>query len=281
MITVNVKGPEADLTISNQYPVSFIAGPCVIEDYDFAMKTALELKNIFEQAGIPFIYKSSFDKANRSSMNSFRGVGIDDGLKILETVRREINIPVLTDIHTSDQAIPVAEVVDMIQTPAFLCRQTDFIQSAASAGKPLNIKKGQFLAPWDMQYVAEKAAETGNQNITLCERGTSFGYGNLVVDMRSLAIMAKTGYPVIFDATHSLQLPGGKGSSSGGQREYVETLAKAAVAAGVAGVFIEVHPDPDCAPCDGPNMLPIDVLPAFLRKIKDLDQISKEIKTVD
>lgn len=279
MNTVKVTGPDVDVHFSNQLPVSFIAGPCVIEGYDFAMKAAFEIKKIFEDAGIPFIYKSSFDKANRSSVSSFRGVGMDEGLKILESVRKEFNVPVLTDIHTADQAHPVSEVVDMLQTPAFLCRQTDFIQSAAKTGKPLNIKKGQFLAPWDMQYVAEKAAETGNKNITLCERGTSFGYGNLVVDMRSLAIMANTGYPVIFDATHSVQLPGGKGSSSGGQREYVETLAKAAVAAGVAGVFIEVHPDPDRAPCDGPNMLPFSALPDFLNKITRLDEISKEIKT--
>lgn len=255
----------------------FITGPCVIESRSFALETAAELKGIFAAAGLPFIYKSSFDKANRSSSESFRGVGMNEGLSILAEVREAIGVPVLTDVHESWQAEPVAEVVDMLQTPAFLCRQTDFIVAVAAAGKPVNIKKGQFLAPWDMRNVTEKARATGNQYLTVCERGTSFGYGNLVVDMRSLPIMAKTtGCPVVFDATHSVQLPGAQGTSSGGQREFVPHLARAAVATGAAsGVFMEVHPDPDRAPCDGPNMLPVKDLPRLLAELKGIHQLVK------
>ena len=277
MKITKVIGPEQVISFSNNSPIKFIAGPCALESYDFGLKTAEELKKIFLEVGIEFIYKSSFDKANRSSSTSFRGVGLDEGLRILETIRSELNIPVLTDIHAMDQAEPVSEVVDMLQTPAFLCRQTDFIQKAASAGKPLNIKKGQFLSPWDMKNVVAKAEETGNRQITLCERGSSFGYGNLVSDMRSLSIMAETGYPVIFDGTHSVQLPGAKGESSGGQREFVALLTRAAVATGVAGIFIEAHPEPDNAPCDGPNMLPFSFLPEFLRSLQSIDNVVKNI----
>lgn len=274
--TVTIDGPEQTVEFAGNKPLAVIAGPCVIEGYDFGLRTAETLKKIFDEAGLPFIYKSSFDKANRSSVQGYRGVGLDEGLKILGKIREELNIPVLTDVHVPEQAGPVAEIVDMLQTPAFLCRQTDFIQAVAAAGKPVNIKKGQFLAPWNMKNVLEKAVDTGNDQITLCERGTSFGYGNLVVDMRSLSIMAETGYPVVFDATHSVQLPGAKGQSSGGQREFVPTLARAAVATGVAGLFIEAHPDPDQAPCDGPNMLPFSYLPKFLSQIKKLDALVKQ-----
>ena len=221
------------------------------------------------------MYKSSFDKANRSSGAGFRGVGMKEGLSILAEVRESRNIPVLTDIHTAEQAAPVAEVADYLQTPAFLCRQTDLILAAASTMKPVNIKKGQFLAPWEMENVLKKARSTGNERITLCERGTTFGYGNLVVDMRGLEIMKKFA-PVVFDATHSVQLPGAQGSCSGGQREFVPTLARAATAVGVAGIFMEVHPDPDKAPCDGPNMLAIRDLPAFLSLIREFDAVAKE-----
>jgi 2-dehydro-3-deoxyphosphooctonate aldolase (KDO 8-P synthase) len=255
----------------------FITGPCVIESRSFALETAAELKGIFASAGLPFIYKSSFDKANRSSSRSFRGVGMNEGLSILADVREEIGVPVLTDVHESWQAEPVADVVDMLQTPAFLCRQTDFIVAVASAGKPVNIKKGQFLAPWDMQNVAEKARATGNQYITVCERGTSFGYGNLIVDMRALPILAETTRcPVVFDATHSVQLPGAQGSCSGGQREFVPHLARAAVATGAAsGVFMEAHPNPNRAPCDGPNMVAFDDLPKLLAQLKGIHQLVK------
>jgi 2-dehydro-3-deoxyphosphooctonate aldolase (KDO 8-P synthase) len=254
----------------------FIIGPCAIESRSFALETAEELKGIFESAGLPFIYKSSFDKANRSSAKSFRGVGIDEGLSILAEVREKLAIPVLTDVHESWQAKPVAEVVDVLQTPAFLCRQTDFIAAVAAAGKPVNIKKGQFMAPWDMKNVIEKARAAAREagmpddHFTVCERGTSFGYGNLVVDMRGLPVMAETtGCPVIFDATHSVQLPGAQGTSSGGQREYVPHLARAAVATGaVSGVFLETHPEPERAPCDGPNMLPFSDLPKLLEQLK-------------
>lgn len=258
-----------------QLPLAFIAGPCAIESREFALDTAARLRDIFAELGLPFIYKSSFDKANRSSASSFRGVGMEAGLDILAEVKDRIGVPVLTDVHEPEQCEPVARVVDMLQTPAFLCRQTDFIRAVAATGKPVNIKKGQFLAPWDMANVLQKAKETGNDNITLCERGTTFGYGNLVVDMRGLAIMGETGAPVIFDATHSVQLPGAQGSCSGGQREFVPTLARAAVAAGVAGVFLETHPNPDCAPCDGPNMVSFEELPRLLRELSAIDRIVK------
>jgi 2-dehydro-3-deoxyphosphooctonate aldolase (KDO 8-P synthase) len=264
-----------NLTISNDGPIVVIAGPCVIESRAFALETAKRLTEIFNDAGIGLIYKSSFDKANRSSGSSFRGVGIDEGLDILAEVRERVGVPVLTDIHETSQVKPVAAVVDMLQTPAFLCRQTDFIQAVAGAGKPVNIKKGQFLSPWDMHNVLAKAVATGNDQIALCERGTTFGYGNLVVDMRGLEVMATTGHPVIFDATHSVQLPGAQGSSSGGQREFVPGLARAALAVGVAGVFMETHPHPDSAPCDGPNMLPFNDMPMVLRKLKAIDKVAK------
>ena len=263
------------ITVDNAAPLFFIAGPCAIESRAHALEVSAALKEIFAEAGIPFIYKSSFDKANRSSGAGFRGVGLAEGLSSLAEVRESRDIPVLTDIHTAEQAVPVAEVVDYLQTPAFLCRQTDLILAAASTGKPVNIKKGQFLAPWEMENVLKKALSTGNDRITMCERGTSFGYGNLVVDMRGLEIMKKFG-PVVFDATHSVQLPGAQGSCSGGQREFVPALARAAAAVGVAGIFMEVHPDPDKAPCDGPNMLSLKDLPRFLSMIKAFDNIAKE-----
>lgn len=261
----------------------FIAGPCAMESRSFALETAEELKDIFAKAGLSFIYKSSFDKANRSSAKSFRGVGIDEGLSILAEVRQKLGIPVLTDVHETWQVKPVAEVVDVLQTPAFLCRQSDFIAAVAAAGKPVNIKKGQFLAPWDMKNVIDKAraaaraAGVPDDQFTVCERGTTFGYGNLVVDMRGLPVMAETtGCPVIFDATHSVQLPGAQGTSSGGQREYVPHLARAAVATGaVSGVFLETHPNPDQAPCDGPNMLPFTDLPKLLAQLKAIHAIAR------
>lgn len=265
----------SNLSISNGNSLVFIAGPCVIEGREFALETAKRLADIFVSAGIGWIYKSSFDKANRSSGSSFRGVGMEQGLDILAEVKDRVGVPVLTDVHESAQAKPVAAVVDMLQTPAFLCRQTDFIQTVAAAGKPVNIKKGQFLSPWDMHNVLAKAVAIGNDQIALCERGTMFGYGNLVVDMRGLPVMAETGHPVIFDATHSVQLPGANGGSSGGQREFVPGLARSAVAMGVAGVFMEVHPNPDRAPCDGPNMLPFEALPALLRQLKAIDNLVK------
>lgn len=259
----------------------FIAGPCAIEGREFALKTAEALKKIFAAADLPFIYKSSFDKANRSSGGSFRGVGMDSGLSILADVRDKVGVPVITDVHEPWQAKTVADAVDMLQTPAFLCRQTDFIQAVARAGKPVNIKKGQFLAPWDMGNVIDKAraaardAGLSENRFTVCERGSSFGYGNLVVDMRGLQVMAdSTGCPVVFDATHSVQLPGAKGTASGGQREFVPHLARAAVATGaVAGVFIETHPDPDQAPCDGPNMLAFADLPVLLEQLKRIFEV--------
>jgi 2-dehydro-3-deoxyphosphooctonate aldolase (KDO 8-P synthase) len=258
-------------------PLFLIAGPCVIESRQLALDTAGELKQICEKAGINFIYKSSYDKANRSSVGSFRGLGIDEGLKILDAVKREIGVPVLTDVHAQEEIPSVVAVADVLQTPAFLCRQTDFIQAVASAGKPVNIKKGQFLAPTDMKNVVEKAKQASKQdNIMVCERGASFGYNNLVSDMRSLAIMRDTGCPVVFDATHSVQLPGGQGNKSGGQREFVPTLARAAVASGVAGIFMETHPNPDVALSDGPNAWPLGLMATLLKTLKQLDEIVKE-----
>ena len=262
--------------VDNKAPLFCIAGPCAIEGRSQTLEVAEALKEIFATAGMPFVYKSSFDKANRSSRASFRGVGMAEGLSILAEVREKVGVPVLTDVHLPEQANPVAEVVDMLQTPAFLCRQTDLIEAVAATGKPVNIKKGQFLAPWEMENVLQKARATGNEHICLCERGTSFGYGNLVVDMRGLEIMNRTGAPVIFDATHSVQLPGAQGSFSGGQREFVPVLARAAVAVGVAGIFMEVHPDPDKAPCDGSNMLALKDLPRLLTMLKVFDQLAKE-----
>lgn len=256
-------------------PFFLIAGPCVIESEALALDTAGQLKDITGRLGIPFIYKSSFDKANRSSGKSFRGPGIAQGLRILEQVKRQIGVPVLTDVHSVDEIEAVASVVDVLQTPAFLCRQTDFILAAASAGKPVNIKKGQFLAPWDMKNVVDKARSTGNQQILVCERGASFGYNNLVSDMRALSVMRDTGCPVVFDATHSVQLPGGQGDRSGGQREFVPVLARAAVAAGVSGLFMETHPDPACALSDGPNAWPLPLMAVLLETLRALDQTVK------
>jgi 2-dehydro-3-deoxyphosphooctonate aldolase (KDO 8-P synthase) len=259
-----------------EHPLFLIAGPCVIESRQLAFDTAGQLKELCASLSIPFIYKSSYDKANRSSGKSFRGLGMDTGLSILADVRKEIGVPVLTDVHAEDEVKAVAEVVDVLQTPAFLCRQTDFIHAAASAGRPVNIKKGQFLSPWEMKNVVAKAREaSGADNIMVCERGVSFGYNNLVSDMRSLAVMRETGCPVVFDATHSVQLPGGKGEASGGQREFVPVLARAAVAAGVAGVFMETHPDPAKALSDGPNAWPLPLMRELLETLKELDAAVK------
>lgn len=257
-------------------PFFLIAGPCVIESEQFAIDTAGELKEIAKDLEIPFIYKSSFDKANRTSHASYRGPGMEEGLRILDAVKNKIAVPVLTDVHEDTPVEEVATIVDVMQTPAFLCRQTNYIKRVAAQGKPLNIKKGQFLSPWEMKNVVEKAKKTGNENIMVCERGASFGYNNLVSDMRSLAIMRETGCPVVFDATHSVQLPGGGGTKSSGQREFVPVLARAAIAAGVAGMFMETHPNPDSAPSDGPNMWPLAKMHALLSVLKELDAIVKQ-----
>jgi 2-dehydro-3-deoxyphosphooctonate aldolase (KDO 8-P synthase) len=258
-----------------EHPFFLIAGPCVIESEGLAIDTAGSLKEICKRLGIPFIYKSSFDKANRSSGESFRGPGVDEGLRILAEVKRQVGVPVLTDVHEDTDVGTVANVVDVLQTPAFLCRQTNFIRRVASCGLPVNIKKGQFLSPWEMENVVDKAKSTGNERIMVCERGVSFGYNNLVSDMRSLAIMRETGCPVVFDATHSVQLPGGQGTSSGGQREFVPVLARAAVAVGVSGLFMETHPDPDQALSDGPNAWPLQQIEELLLTLKELDAVSK------
>lgn len=262
--------------VGNNAPLVCIAGPCALESRAHALEVASALKEIFAAAHMPFLYKSSFDKANRSSGASYRGVGMAEGLSILAEVRERVGVPVLTDVHTPEQAARVAEVADILQTPAFLCRQTDLVTAVAATGKPVNIKKGQFLAPWEMANVLQKARAAGNERICLCERGTSFGYGSLVVDMRGLEIMKNLGAPVVFDATHSVQLPGAMGDRSGGQREFVPVLARAAVAVGVAGLFLEVHPDPDSAPCDGPNMLALRDLPALLEQLKAFDRLAKD-----
>ncbi len=256
-------------------PLFLIAGTCVVESEQMALDTAGRLKEITDALAIPFIYKSSYDKANRSSGDSFRGPGMEEGLRILEKVRSQIGVPVLTDVHEDTPMDEVAAVVDVLQTPAFLCRQTNFIQRAAAAGKPVNIKKGQFLAPWDMRHVVAKARAAGNEQIMVCERGVSFGYNNLVSDMRSLAVMRETDCPVVFDATHSVQLPGGQGSCSGGQREFVPVLARAAVAAGVAGLFMETHPDPEQALSDGPNSWPLARIGELLKTLAELDRTVK------
>jgi 2-dehydro-3-deoxyphosphooctonate aldolase (KDO 8-P synthase) len=257
-------------------PLFLIAGPCVIESEQLALDTAGQLREMTSDLGIPFIYKSSFDKANRSSADSFRGPGVEEGLYILEKVRKQIGVPVLTDVHEDTPMEEVASVVDVLQTPALLCRQTDFIQKVASQKRPVNIKKGQFLAPVDMQQVVAKARAVGNEQLMVCERGTTFGYNNLVSDMRSLAILRDTGCPVVFDATHSVQLPGGEGSRSGGEREYVPLLARAAVAAGISGIFMETHPDPDKAPCDGPNSWPLGSMRELLEQLCEFDRVVKE-----
>lgn len=256
-------------------PLFLIAGPCVIESEQLALDTAGQLKEITQKLNIPFIYKSSFDKANRSSANSFRGPGIAEGLRILELVKKSIGVPILTDVHEDTPLNEVAAVVDVLQTPAFLCRQTNFIQNVAKQGLPVNIKKGQFLAPWDMKHVAAKALATGNQQIMVCERGASFGYNNLISDMRALAILRETNCPVVFDATHSVQLPGGQGDSSGGQREFIPVLARAAVAVGIAGIFMETHPEPDKALSDGPNAWPLGQMAGLLEVLKTLDAAVK------
>jgi 2-dehydro-3-deoxyphosphooctonate aldolase (KDO 8-P synthase) len=265
----------AEATVGNDQPLFLIAGPCVIENEALALDTAGTLKELTARLGVPFIYKSSFDKANRTSYASYRGPGFEQGLAILATVRREIGVPVLTDVHEDTPLDEVAAVVDVLQTPAFLCRQTNFIRKVAACGKPVNIKKGQFLAPWDMVHVVEKARTTGNQALMVCERGVSFGYNALVSDMRALVVLRETGCPVVFDATHSVQQPGGQGGVSGGQREFVPALARAAVAVGVAGVFMETHPDPERALSDGPNAWPLARLPELLETLLELDAIAK------
>ncbi|MES9934987.1 MAG: 3-deoxy-8-phosphooctulonate synthase [Sedimenticola sp.] len=256
-------------------PLFLIAGTCVIESEQLALDTAGTLKELTARLGVPFIYKSSFDKANRSSGESFRGPGMEEGLRILEKVRSQVDVPVLTDVHEDTPLDEVSSVVDVLQTPAFLCRQTNFIQAVARTGKPVNLKKGQFLAPWDMRNVVEKARSVGNDQIMVCERGVSFGYNNLVSDMRSLAVMRDTGAPVVYDATHSVQLPGGQGNASGGQREFVPVLARAAVAAGISGLFMETHPEPEKALSDGPNSWPLGRMDELLETLMTLDQAVK------
>jgi len=260
---------------SLEHPFFLIAGTCVIESEQMAVDTAGSLKEITDELGIPYIYKSSFDKANRSSIDSHRGPGIEEGLRILQKVKTDIGLPVLTDVHEDTPLDEVADVVDVLQTPAFLCRQTNFIVKVAETGKPVNIKKGQFLAPWDMVHVVSKAKSTGNEQIMVCERGASFGYNNLVSDMRSLAVMRETNCPVVFDATHSVQLPGGQGSTSGGQREHVSVLARAAVAVGISGIFMETHPDPECALSDGPNSWPLGRIKELLTTLVEIDKTVK------
>jgi 2-dehydro-3-deoxyphosphooctonate aldolase (KDO 8-P synthase) len=265
-----------DFDVGLDRPLFLIAGPCVVESEQLQVDVAGQLKEICAELRVPFIFKSSYDKANRSSAQSYRGLGMAEGLRILAQVKRQLGVPVLTDVHTEEEIATVAAVVDVLQTPAFLCRQTDFIRAVARAGKPVNIKKGQFLAPEDMVNVVAKAREaSGRDNILVCERGASFGYHNLVSDMRSLAIMRSTGCPVVFDATHSVQLPGGEGTSSGGQREFVPVLARAAVATGVAGVFMETHPNPDKALSDGPNAWPLHLMKSLLETLKSLDELVK------
>lgn len=259
-----------NITIGNNRPLLIIAGPCVIETEDITFYTAEKLKEICNAAGLPFIFKSSFDKANRSSLRSYRGPGIDKGLRILSDVRSRFKIPVISDIHSVDEIRPASEVLDVLQIPAFLCRQTDLILAASETGRPVNIKKGQFLAPWDIKNIIDKFTSTGNPNLLITERGTSFGYNNLIVDFRGLPIMRSFGYPVMFDVTHSLQLPGGKGNCSGGQREFAGPLARAAAAVGIEGLFMEIHPEPEKALCDGPNMISLNELPGFLKSVKDI-----------
>jgi 2-dehydro-3-deoxyphosphooctonate aldolase (KDO 8-P synthase) len=263
----------ADTKLGGNNPLFIIAGPCVIENEEIVFYTAERLKEICRGLGLPLIFKSSYDKANRTSLSSFRGPGIEKGLRILSEVRSRFKIPVISDVHSVEEVKSASQVLDAIQIPAFLSRQTDLILSASYTGKPVNIKKGQFLAPWDVKNIIDKFTSTGNHDLFITERGTSFGYNNLVVDFRGISIMRSFGYPVVFDVTHSLQLPGGQGSTSGGQREFAEPLARAAVAVGVDGIFMEVHPDPDKALCDGPNMLPVDTVPDLLRMIKHIHHV--------
>ncbi|MFQ5984436.1 MAG: 3-deoxy-8-phosphooctulonate synthase [Alphaproteobacteria bacterium] len=263
------------VAIGNDLPLALIAGPCAIEGRAHALEVAEALVEITSRLGVGLIYKSSFDKANRTSIDSPRGVGMNEGLKILAEVRERCGCPVLTDVHETDQCVPAAQAVDVLQIPAFLCRQTDLLVAAAKTGRAINIKKGEFLAPWDMVHVVHKVEQAGNRNVLVCERGTSFGYNTLVSDLRSLAILAEGGYPVVFDATHSVQQPGGLGGHSGGQREFVPMLARAAAAVGVAAIFMETHPDPDRAPSDGPNMVPVKEMPALLARLVEFDRLSK------
>jgi 2-dehydro-3-deoxyphosphooctonate aldolase (KDO 8-P synthase) len=272
-MTISIKNTILD----NDSPFFLVAGPCVIESEKMIMDIARETKTICDELGIFYIFKASYDKANRSSSESFRGPGLEEGLRTLEKVKKEFGLPLLTDVHTEEQARAAAEVVDIIQIPAFLSRQTDLLLAAGKTGIPVNIKKGQFLAPWDMKHAAEKVLSTGNRHVLLTERGASFGYNNLITDIRSLVVMKEMGYPVIFDATHSVQQPGGLGDKSGGNREYVFPLAKAALTVGIAGIFMEVHPDPEKGLSDGPNMVPLKDLPAMLRFLKRLDSLVKEI----
>lgn len=265
----------------HEQPFFMIAGPDTLESEQLALDVAGHLREVTEKLGIPYIFKGSFDKANRTSIKSYRGPGIEEGLRILAKVQEQIGVPVLTDVHEDTPIAEVAAVVDVIQTPAFLCRQTNFIRNACSHGKPVNIKKGQFLSPWEMKTVVEKARSTGNQQILVCERGFSFGYNNLVSDMRGLAAMRETGCPVVFDATHSVQLPGGQGGSSGGQRQFIPVLARAAIGAGVAGLFMETHPDPDNALCDGPNSWPLALAEELLESLKALDEVVKARKYIE
>ncbi len=264
------------VTFSNTSPLSFLMGPCAIESYAHAHEVASALKEVSDSLGVGLVYKSSFDKANRTSGKSYRGVGLKEGLDILGRVKQETGLPIVTDVHSPDQCTAAGEVVDLLQIPAFLCRQTDLLEAAAKTGKPLNVKKGQFLAPWDMKNVAQKVRDFGNAKVMLCERGASFGYNTLVTDMRGLPVMAQTGCPVIFDATHSVQQPGGAGETSGGQREFAPVLARAAAAVGVAGIFMEVHEDPDRAPSDGPNMIPLKEVPDLVRRLKAFDSLAKQ-----
>ena len=269
MIPLDING----IAIGGGSPLVVIAGPCVIENEEITLSTARKLKEICGTLGLPFMFKSSYDKANRTSLSSYRGPGLEMGLRTLWTVKSTLDIPVVSDVHSVDDVKPASEVLDMLQIPAFLCRQTDIILAASNTGKPVNIKKGQFLAPWDIKNIIDKFVSTGNSKLLITERGTSFGYNNLVVDFRGLPIMRSFGYPVIFDVTHSLQLPGGKGSSSGGQREFAEPLARAAVAVGVDGLFMEVHPEPEKALCDGPNMIKLDEMHYLLNMIKDIHDL--------
>ena len=265
-----------DLSISNDLPFTLIAGPCQLETLDHALMIAEKMANACATVGINYIFKASYDKANRTSLTGVRGLGIEMGLEVLAEVRSRIGCPVITDVHTAEQCSLAAQYVDVLQIPAFLCRQTDLLLAAGETGKAINVKKGQFLAPWDMPNVAAKIASTGNQNIMLCERGSSFGYNTLVADMRSLPTMARTGYPVVMDATHSVQQPGGQGGSSGGQREFAPVMARAAVAIGVAAVFLETHEDPDNSPSDGPNMIPLAAMPDLIKTLREFDKLAKE-----
>ena len=266
------------LNISNTSPFTLIAGPCQLENEKHALDVASELKKITEKLGIGLIYKTSFDKANRTSLKGKRGAGLEKSLSVFDKIRKDVGVPVLTDVHTAEQCAVVSKHVDFLQIPAFLCRQTDLLIAAAKTGKVINVKKGQFLAPWDMINVTKKIADSGNTNILVTERGASFGYNTLVSDMRSLPIMAKNGYPVVFDATHSVQQPGGMGDTSGGQREFVEYLARAAIAVGVAAVFMETHPDPDNAPSDGPSMVPLSKMPSLVQQLVTIDKLIKNVK---